>query len=467
MLDGISTLLSKSLLSQDESLDREPRFGMLETIREFGLEQLAASGEEEPIRRRHAEYCLALVNRAERALRRPEQGRWLDRLEAEYANLRVVVAWSLEHAEVETGLRIASGLWRFWMVRGRVPEARDWLARLLDRRAGVPPPLIAGALALAADLAEYQGDEGQSIALAEEGLALARDVGDTRGVARALFVLGNAKHHEERFDEAVAYFEGAHAGFRDLDDEAAVVYALVGLADVWRDKGEPGRAAALLDEALEMVRGIGDIWGTACVLRYLADVRRDGGDHLGSLPLDRESLVLHHGLDDRWGVVSALSGLASLAARWDQPERAARLLGVREAMRAALGLPPVWPQHRRWYDPLVAGVRAALGDDLFVASWAAGRALGLDEAVAEGLLVTGPLAEPAAPPSDPAHGTGLTPRELEVLRLIAAGRSNRVIAEELFISPRTVATHTTGIFAKLGVESRTSAVAAARDRGLV
>ncbi len=350
---------------------------------------------------------------------------------------------------------------------GRVPEARDWLARLLDRRAGVPPPLKAEALALAADLAGYQGDEGQSIALAEEGLALARAIGDSRWVARASLVLGNAKHHEERFDEAVAFFEGALAGFRDLDDEAAVVYALVGLADVWRDKGELGRAAALLGEALEMVRGIGGHLGHRERAPLPGPCAADGGDHRLAALAYRESRVLHHGLDDRWGVVSALSGLTTLAARWDQPERAARLLGVREAMRAALGLPPVWPEHRRWYDPLVAGVRAALGDDLFIAAWAAGRALGLDEAVAEGLRVTGPPAEPAAPPSDPAHGTGLTPRELEVLHLIAAGRSNRAIAEELFISPRTVATHTTGIFAKLGVESRTSAVAAARERGLV
>ena len=185
VLQGVASLVDKSLLLQAEAPEDEPRFAMLETVREYGLERLAASGETDATRRGHAAFFLALAERAEPELTGREQGIWLDRLEVEHDNLRAALGWALEH-EGETALRLAAALWRFWADRSHLREGGRWLERALATAAPTVPASRLKALNGAGVIAMQLGDYQRAVALQEEGLALARAIGDQRGVSWAL-----------------------------------------------------------------------------------------------------------------------------------------------------------------------------------------------------------------------------------------------------------------------------------------
>ncbi|HKC75859.1 MAG TPA: tetratricopeptide repeat protein, partial [Chloroflexota bacterium] len=473
VLEGLASLVDKNLLRLEEQVEGEPRFGMLETIREYAWERLEASGVAEEVRRRHAVYYLELAEAAQPGMRVAEQGVWFERLERELNNLRAALGWAQEAGEAEIGLRLAGALWWVWNRLGYLSEGRNWsegLLALQESRAGSSgaTAIRANALRAAGRLAFRQGDYGPAVALFEQRLALHRELEDKWGVAETLdnladwarhrgdygraaalleeslmlfrelgdkdnigwetMTLGTFTREQGDAGRAAALYEQSLAFFRDVGDNNGIGWALLGLGELARDRGDGRQATALLEESLAQFRELRDACGIGSSLNTLGLAARDQGDYgraaalleesealfreigerrlipevltnLGlvhheqgdaarAAALFAESLALPHtGGPSMCSVLQALEGVAGVAGAQGQPERAARLFGATDALRAALGV-PVRPVDRRLYDRDVTAVHATLGDETFAAAWAAGRALPLEQALAEATDLT-------------------------------------------------------------------------------
>jgi len=219
-LDGVESLLEKSLLRQEEGPNGEPRYVMLETVHEYAREKLEQSGEAEVMRGAHAEYFLALAKDAEPALKGPEQLEWLERLEAEHDNLRAALGWALESKEGELALRLAGTLWWFWFVHGHLRESRAWLEAALAEGAALSsaPKVRAKALTGAGRLALEVGELERARALLEEGVQLFREAGDEAGLAEALDNLAIAAAFSGELEKAKPLFEESLALYREAGD---------------------------------------------------------------------------------------------------------------------------------------------------------------------------------------------------------------------------------------------------------
>jgi tetratricopeptide (TPR) repeat protein len=223
-------LVDQSLLRRAEGPEGEPRFGMLETIREYAAERLAASGEAETWRRRHAEHYLALAEQAAAELLGPQQGAWLERLEREHDNLRAALAWALERGEAELGLQLAGALGRFWEMRGHLSEGQRWLERALSRWLEASAPARAGALSVAGSLAYTRGEYERAAGLLEESLSLRRALGDQRGVALSLHNLGRVAYYRGDYTAARSLCEASLETYRVVGDQAGIADLLHSLA---------------------------------------------------------------------------------------------------------------------------------------------------------------------------------------------------------------------------------------------
>ena len=308
-----------------------------------------------------------------------------------------------------------------------------------------------------------QGDRRRAHELAAEGLRQARQIGDAFGESTALLVLGWTAEDEGRFDEAHAYLTDALHRYREQGNAIWPGFALTSLGNVDYGRGETLSAAVWFEEARDVFRATGNTYGVGFVLTNLARVARKQGDNARAAVLYAESLDLRFAQGDRLNIAGTLRGLANIAAETRQFERAARLWGAAEALREAIGAPPP-RDHVRAQEATVA-TRRGLGEEAFATACAAGRALPLAEAVAEALALPVDRADPES--AGVAERHGLTAREVEVLGLLAAGRTNPEIAETLFITTRTAQTHVQNIFAKLNVGTRAEAAAYAAKHGLV
>ena len=473
VLDGLGSLVDKSLVQRGDEADGEARLGLLETVREFALERLEASGEAETVRRAHAAYFLDLAEQVEARYLSVEEAVWLDRAEPELDNLRAALTWAATagQADADFGLRLAAALWRFWQTRGHVREGRTWLEETLARDAGLPTQARAKALSVVGNLAWIQKDERAAAAFHDESIAIWRALDDTSGTVRGLFLRGLVAQHEDDLAAMAALAEEGLTLLPDCDNLVWCGATLVNAGVLAQRRGELDRAAAVLAEALERYEALGFTWGVAWIRGHLGRVARDLGDRREATAQARQSLTVYRDHRDMWGVVEQMSDLATLAAEAGRAEQAARLFGAVEALREAIGI-PITPADQQAHEQIVTGVRSALSASAFSAAWAAGRALSPREAVAEALADQPvPTPEPSAPATanraDAASLAGLSLREDEVLRLLGHGKTNAEIAELLFISPRTAGTHVANILAKLGVGSRAAAVAVAHQRGLV
>jgi non-specific serine/threonine protein kinase len=440
---------------------------MLQTIREFGLEQLAAAGEDDAVRARHAAWALAFAEETEPAVWGPDQIYWLDRLELEHPNFRVALEWSANH-DPETALRLARSLWWFWQTRGYLSEGRGWYDRLLATTAPVTPIVRARALLASAFFASVQGEGDRGAQLAREAISLAEEAGDARIRARGLFTISFAEGARGNHDDAATHAEEALAVFRELGDDAWVPFALNRLGIETFERGNWQAAGAYYQEALDGWRRLGNIWGVGTALLNLAIYARAQGDDERAAELFRESLThsWEQGDRDPWGVVEILHGLGAIAASHGQADVAVRLFAAADALREGIGI-TLQPFIRAQYDRAAALAKEQLGEEGYQAAWKAGHALSLEEAVADAAAIV--ASRPAPPPAvrTAAESAGVTPRELEVLRLLADGKSSREIGEALFISHRTATTHVTNIFDKLGVDNRAAAVARGFQLGII
>ncbi|HZO28356.1 MAG TPA: tetratricopeptide repeat protein [Chloroflexota bacterium] len=453
-LDLVASLVDKSLLRQADGQDGEPRFAMLETIREYAAERLEASADAEAIRRRHASYYVALAEQADPALRGPRQDIWLERLEAEHGNIRAALAWALERHEREVALRLAGALWRFWWVRGHLSEGSRWLAGALSETTGAPAAARARAMNGAGNLAWSRGEHASACALFEESLAIHRQLGDKLGTARALGNLAAVALFQGDYGRSTTLFEEGLALFRELGDDDGIARSLNYVGSIARNQGQHERATELFQESLALHRTLGDKHGVGKAVLNLGSVALIRSEHDRATALFHESLVLHRELGGKEGIAYCLEGLAGVAGARRQPERAARLFGAAEALREAIGW-PLPPAERPAHAQSVAGARARLDERAWAAAWAAGREMPVEQAIADALAAGG---SPAAPSPAPAAGTRppdpLTRREREVARLVAQGLTDRQIAEALVIAEGTVGVHLNNIFTKLDLHSR-------------
>jgi predicted ATPase/DNA-binding SARP family transcriptional activator len=423
VLTVLGSLVDHSLVRREE-VEGQPRFSMLVAVREFAREKLAEAGggEAELTRRLHAEYVLAVAERAEPELTGPEQVTWLERLEAEHDNLRAALAWCREAGEPGAGVRLAGAVWRFWDVRGYLSEGRHWLEWSLSRKDGVDPSLRAKVLKGAAALAHHQGEYDRARELHERELVEYRAAGDERGVAQALGNLasvavnqGDYKRADALFAECLVIFRGlgdrhaeglavnwlgAVASLRGEFDHAAELYeeslelsrttgnkqgiafALVNLAETRENQGDVKRAVALYDQSLHLFRELGDARHTAFALQGLGQASLTRGDLDGAQRFLAESLALTHGVGDKAAVAGSLERLAVVALAKGDVARAARVFSAADALRTAIGAPRS-ETFESDYSRSLDAVRTDLGPVPFATAWEAGKLLSLDAAVAD------------------------------------------------------------------------------------
>jgi tetratricopeptide (TPR) repeat protein len=374
--------VDKSLLGQREDVDGEPRFSMLETIREFALASLAASGEEPQIRTAHADYFAAFVETAE--LDGPGRGAATRRLEADSANLRLALSHSCAATDGgERLLRFAAALGYYWFLQGHTAEGRAWCeAALAWTEAGDYPVLRARVLFGAGQLAWDQDDLGTARSLLEASVAGAREAGDRRCQARALYVLGEVLWQlgdvggaRSATEESVACAEAAGHSW-----ELGLALQYLGM-QAFR-LGDLAGARARYEQSLAHLRRAEDPSPAAYVLRNLGYVAVAGGRYGEAQQHMLESLKINREIEDLRGVAGCLAALAGLAIAKGQPRSATRLSGATEAMLERAGAATLHPRDRFFHERTLAAERDALGDETSAALQAEGRAMGLDAVIA-------------------------------------------------------------------------------------
>jgi DNA-binding CsgD family transcriptional regulator/tetratricopeptide (TPR) repeat protein len=398
------------------------------------------------------------------------------------------------------------------MVRGHFTEGRGWLERVQERSSDAAPALQARAFTGAGSMAWSQGNYQQAMRWHQQALALYREVGDKQGIAFALNNLGIQAQYQGDYESARAFLEESQALYRELGDKwgiaivlgnlglgeaskgnyeraralfeeelalfrelkakVEIALALHNLGDVARYQGDNRRAMAYLEECLSVCEELGDKRLTSMTLNILGLIARWQGNFARSAALHIESLALSRELGEKLCIAQSLEGLAGVYGMQKNPEQSARLLGAAEAVREAINA-PLSPIDRADYDRIVGTARAQLDEAAFAVAWAEGRILTPEQAFTAQGPATLPQPIPREAASSPAivppptYPDGLTAREVEVLRLVAQGLTNEQVAEKLVISPRTVNTHLTSIYGKIGVSSRSAATRYAIDHKFV
>jgi predicted ATPase len=390
VLEGLGSLVDQSLLHVRD-LEGEPRFALLETIREYALECLESNGELDALRRAHAAYYLHVAEAVEPALAGPEQRRWCEYLDRDHDNLRAALGWALERRETETGLRLVGALYRFWLVRGHLREGRAWVEGLLALEVPAGEPSAGGervwarAFLTGAVLALFQGDEGVARPWLEQAARLGRAASDWRTTALALNYRGIIARDWGDLAQAAAHCEESLALSRAMSDRWGIAFSLHLLGDLAFKQGDLERAEARLEEALAISRELGVRRDMAATLENLGVVAAWQGEGARAVALGREAVALLREVGDPRAGAKSLEVLGSIIAGvGGQGEQAARLLGAAAAVRERLGAPQS-PDYRQEVERLVASARQALGEQAWTAAFTAGKALSLEAAVAEAL----------------------------------------------------------------------------------
>jgi predicted ATPase/DNA-binding CsgD family transcriptional regulator len=505
-LDQVASLVDKSLVRQEHDADGEVRLWLLETLRVYALEQLAARGEAEALQRCHAAFFVAFAEQAEPGLWSRDVGRWLVRVDREHANLRAALRRLLAWGEHEPAERLAAAVGIAWQASGRLAEGRAWLAELLAAPDSASRPWLRAKLLLAAgSLAIAHRDLAAVRTLSAEGLALGRGLGETAFIAWGLLslafpplVAGDLAGARALLEEGVAVSRAGHhpgweafhlrqlgymaaqggddAAARPLFERAlelagaagfvrAMALAQLSLGWLHYRAGEHACAQASLEAAAAHWRELRELpssASTASTLAGLGHLAVDRQDDALARSLLRELLAYAHPHGGSYILGLALEGLAHLAASQDQPATALRLAGAAARLDPTRGGRPSSrgnPMLERWLAP----ARATAGPRTASTAWRTGQAFTREEAVAaaRAFLEADPDAARRAGPLD------LTSRERDVAVLVAGGLTNRQIAERLVVGDRTVESHVRSALRKLGFRSRFQLAQWVIDQGLV
>jgi predicted ATPase/DNA-binding CsgD family transcriptional regulator len=464
VLDLVGSLVDQSLIHRDAGPSGEPRYLMLETVRELALELLNARGEAGLMLERHASYFVefAEANAAYPAYR-VDAAESAARLDPELDNFRAALAWSLDRGASSTYLRLAVALSNYWALRGLTTEARGWLDRALTLCESAALPLRAAVVAACGWIARHQGHYDRAEELGERALALTREFGDPLTMAGVLTLLGWVADEQGRPAKSRSFHEEALLWGEQLKDPFWAAWSIRYIGKQAFMLGEIEAGEQFMDRALAIFRREGHSYGIAVSHNMLAEVALTRGEYARAAALRREWL------DQPWdapGLRFCQEGLINVAVATAEWAYAARLLGAAETHRARLGV-GLTPRQVPEYERNVAAVTKALGPEALAASWAEGRRLSFDEARAQAydFIATVEQRYPARA-REINRMLDLTSRESDVMRLVMAGQTNRQIADALYISLPTVKRHLTNIFGKLDVTTRGAAVAAVRRRGL-
>lgn len=559
LMDGMESLMEKSFLYRVERQTGESRLNILETIREYGLEQLAASGEMESVRRAYISCYKALIREALPHLHSAERGKWLDLLEEERHNLYAVLNELLAQEKIEQALLLCVGLFWFWVQRDKAREGLLLLEQALTAEGNAANATRAWSLQELGMLYNNFGNFTRAMELYQTSLALFHDSEDSFGIAWALCNMGQAVANLEQYTRAQQILEESIALFREVGEEvvlphgllpvSGIAYALHGLARIANEQGDYKKAQVFTEESLSRCKATGDRFGMTQAAEFLAVAALNKGDYVLAQAVLAEKLIIDREAGDRGYIGISLSlqgelvllqgdvnkaeglfeesitlfretaihnmiyqeelsrvlsllgrvltrqgnldraqilheeslslvkmtsykafileGMAEMAIARSNPAWAARLWGAAQALRKTTEtiMPAIWyPDYKR----SVTAARAALGEQAFAALWAEGKTLPLEQV----LVAQEPSSSPVSPKSretlsPPTPATGLTPRELDVLRLLAQGLTSAQIAEQLVISLVTVNFHVRSIYSKLGVTSRSAATRYAIEHHLV
>ncbi|HKS30574.1 MAG TPA: protein kinase [Pyrinomonadaceae bacterium] len=380
VLDGMSSLVDKSLLLQKEQADGETRLRLLEVVREYAQEQLDESGEALEFKRRHADFFLALAEKAEPELVGKQQQAWQNRLDEEHDNLRSALQWLIKQ-EPERGLRLAGALWRFWFTRGHYTEGRRWLEAALESAPHEASSSRAKALYGAGNMAYLLADLEAARKLYHDCFEVSRESGDRLYVAQALNGLGTVARFQGDFTAARSLYEECLTISRELDDIRLIGIALCNMGGMASEQGNPAAARPLIEEALALDRQANNKGGMTIKLFNLGEATYRAGDFDASRDYYRECLILAREVGNKRVLGGALDGFAALATKEGEWERAAQLCGAAESLHEAIGYEPE-PTYRLIRDRFVAETREALGEVAFLRIKAAGRVMRQEVAIA-------------------------------------------------------------------------------------
>src|SRR5262245_55289748 len=432
VLDGVAALVDNGLVRQTEGVDGEPRFRMLETIREYAIERLTEGGQLADTRTRHLTRYVQLAETAEPELTRSGQALWLERLSEENDNIRAAFDWSLESGQVELGLRLAGALVRFWSIRGLMSEGRRWLAEALGSVEGVDPAVLGKAHFADGFAALGQGDYPKAKPSFETALELARQAGDVKLEAMALqqigwLVMTSGKYEEahgerarelagkalelagsigdklvqsgslnilaevaaEEGDEETAneLYEKSLTLRRELGDKRLIANSVLTLGRAELTRGDYEKATAHLQEGFALSREIGDTWSMSLALTNLGRVAlRQGEDNSEAAKLFGDALKLAKERGDKRVAAECLQGMGAVIANGGDEAQAARLFGACDALLESIGATPTAIEVEM-NEQFLPSVKSSLGDERFTTEWGAGRAEAPEEAIEEALSV--------------------------------------------------------------------------------
>jgi predicted ATPase/class 3 adenylate cyclase len=395
-MDGLASLVDKSLLRQRNDADGEPRFWMLETIREYAKAKLRDDKDERLTADRHRACFLQLAEEAKIEMEGRDQEAWFDRVELEIGNFRSMLETSYGAGGAETLCRGATALLRFWWVRGYLAEGRRWTSVALELSSSASPELRAKVLEAAAYFANRQGAANEAMQRIDHALVLGHGVLDATDMAQCWLTKGLVATASGDSETAASAYGEALAISRSLGDERGVARATGNLADLALVRGKYEEAAAHAEESLALARSVGALQSihTAMFNRALAAV------FLGNYGAARnglmETLALIGQFKMREGFAVCFEGFAAIEVVEGDAERAARFLGRAEALLEEIGS-ALHPAERRLHDQTVDRLHRELDDDLVAAAWGRGRMMSTDDAIEEAIAVSGVEAAPRRP----------------------------------------------------------------------
>ena len=420
LFEGLSSLVDKNLVQRVDRAEAEPRFAMLETIREYALERLTDSGEQSAARRAHAAYCLVLAEEGNPELSPADRARWLTQCDVEIDNFRFALDWLFQTLDLDWGLRLCVALFRFWDMREHLTEGRARLETVLRLAGADRSKERARVSHFLGALATAQGDYPAAEHFLEQSLSLYEELGDESGIAASLNALAVSARDRGDYSAAQSNFERSLACWRMLSDRLAIARCLHNLAnvvkvrgdyprarwalreatdifeelgdrsgaawsinqqgDIARAQGDMAAARELYQRALSAFREAGDPWGSARSLTDLAYIDCEQGDHLAAHAAYREALEIFAGLGHRRGMARALEGSACLALAQGHAARALKLAAAAAHLRQLISAPLPQAEQSK-LDQTLLPAWESLSEAEGKRAWAEGSAMSLEKAI--------------------------------------------------------------------------------------